>query len=112
MILLHYHLLMICPLPNIAAANQACVDVTGLPAAADTFTPENVMLKNDTPYACAGVYVSAEEYAQLDALADQLGGAYWVLKTQDESGWRDVKTLKDCMDENNLTRPDPEKEDE
>lgn len=108
MILLHYHLLMLCPLPSIDAANMACVQVTGLENAADTFTPDNVMLKDGTQYACAGVYVSNEEFAQLPPLAEQLGGFYWILRAQDENGWHDVQTLADCMDENGLTRPDLE----
>lgn len=111
MIILAKHLLILCPLPAIEAANAACVQVTGLEASANTFSADNIMLMNGVEYACAGVYVTATEYEGLEPLKQALGGHYWTLKEQTvELGWTDVQTLDECMDANGITRPEIEEE--
>lgn len=73
MIILAKHLLILCPIPNIAAANQACVQVTGLASADTTFSADNIMFMNGVEYAVAGVYVTMGEYEDLEPLKLALG---------------------------------------
>ena len=107
MIILAKHLLILCPLPAIDAANAACVQVTGLASADTTFSDQNIMFMDGVEYACAGVYVTMEEYEELEPLKLALGGHYWTTKEQTvELGWQEVKSNDEIMLENNITRPE------
>lgn len=109
MIILAKHLLILCPLPAIEAANQACVQVTGLASSDTTFSTDNIMLMNGVEYACAGVYVTMTEYGDLEPLKQALGGHYWTTKEQTlEQGWQEIKSNDEIMLENNITRPEIE----
>src|SRR5690554_2719098 len=111
MIILAKHLLILCPILSIEAANQACVQVTGLEASANTFSADNIMLMGGIEYAVAGVYVTMTEYEDLEPLKQALGGHYWTTKEQTvEQGWVDVQSVDLIMSENNITRPEIEDE--
>ena len=102
---LTYHCLVLAPIPAIPYANQAAVDVTGLEASRNTFSVDNIMLKGDVEYACAGVYVTGPEYENLEPLATQLAGFYYPLWLHDGSKWTELKSKDDCMVEHGISYP-------
>lgn len=68
---------LLCPIENIDAANAAAVQLSGLEADRQTFSPDAVLARDGELWAYAHGPLSVESFAQLPALADMLGGVYF-----------------------------------
>lgn len=68
---------LLCPIENIDAANAAAVQLSGLEADRQTFSPDAVLERDGALWCYAHGPISVESFAQLPALADMLGGIYF-----------------------------------
>lgn len=68
---------LLCPIDQIDAANDAAVQLSGLEADRQTFSPDAVLARDGELWAYAHGPLSEESFAQLPALSDMLGGVYF-----------------------------------
>jgi len=103
---LKYACLLLCPEEHIDTANRACVDITGLPSAANTFSVHNHVVDTvGSRYAIAGVYVSQPECIELQAVSERFDGRVEVLKSHDGEQWIDVVSHADWLKNHGFERP-------
>lgn len=108
---LKYACLLLCPEEHIDTANAACVEITGLESAKNTFSIHNYVVDDGgAKYAIAGASIPQAVYDAMQPVRDELGGFSAVLKTHDGEQWNDVISHTEWLENHGFERPISEDE--